>query len=258
MPNPIIPTNIIGLILGAIMFSSVTLRDDLTLAAYGYTSHDLASGSHRFVVAECAACHTIVRKEYRNVGRKHSCPVVVGDQKHCYKCQQWKDLSQYNQNNGKTSKLCKACYNTHPAIKKYERQRRRRLRLAASEGDYRFYISRRGARMLSGWRSAGIPYDVTVADLITLWEQQNGLCYYTNQPMIGSGTDKGRAVWNSPSLDRLIPSIGYKHGNIVWCLWSVNSFKGELTEAEFEALTNSITWRWVGRTHCRQPNNSAG
>jgi hypothetical protein len=60
--------------------------------------------------------------------------------------------------------------------------------------------------------------------------------------MTGNGTFKSVASWNSPSLDRKTPALGYVKENVVWCLYAINSFKGEMDEEEFSSVTRSIKW----------------
>lgn len=229
------------------MFAPTIVRNDLTIATYGYDVESLSSGSHSFVIVECANCNSTMRKEWRNRHRKHQCPIVVGNTKRCFMCERWKDLSLFNKNgklSGGVSKLCRKCYNEHSAVKKCNNRRQKRLKVAAKENDYRFYIKRRYSSLKSRCGS-NIPYNIDIDYLISLWESQNGYCYYTELPMIGSGINKGIAVWNSPSLDRLSPSDGYIVDNLVWCLNCINSFKGQLSEDGFRSIVQSINWRWA-------------
>lgn len=228
------------------MKSPTFIRDDLTLASYGYNSKSLELTSHKFIIVECSGCHTIHRKEYRNIKRQHVCPTVIGNNKHCYQCDQWKDLSLFNKNgklSGGVSKLCKQCYNNHGAVKKYEKQRCARLKCAIKENDFGYYIQRRVQRLISKCRSDQVQCDIDVQHMINLWTQQNGLCFYTSLPMNGTGTDQGLASWNSPSVDRLYPERGYTKHNVVWCLNSVNSFKNSMDVIKFIELVNQIKWK---------------
>lgn len=228
------------------MFSSVVERDDLTIAACGYSIAGMNPGSHDVVVVECTNCHALLRRERRGMERKHQCPVVIGNKKRCHRCNQLKDLSLFNRNgklSGGVAKLCRECYNGHPAVKKLESQRCARLRMAAKDGDYKFYINRRIARLIARARCNKIECNITTAIMIDLWEKQAGLCHYSGLPMIGTGSDNGgMPTWNSPSVDRLRPHEGYVVGNVAWCLYGVNAFKHTLSEDEFVAVLASIKW----------------
>lgn len=55
--------------------------------------------------------------------------------------------------------------------------------------------------------------------------------------------DKGFHGWDSPSLDRLNPNEGYVKKNVVWCTFSVNSFKQSLNYEEFMTQLSKIKWK---------------
>lgn len=61
--------------------------------------------------------------------------------------------------------------------------------------------------------------------------------------MTGNGHVNNFQAWDSPSIDRLIPSKGYIKGNIVWCISAVNAFKSTLTEKEFIEKLSKIRWQ---------------
>lgn len=67
-------------------------------------------------------------------------------------------------------------------------------------------------------------------ELIQLWREQQGRCYYTDRPL--------RLGYNA-SIDHLIPrstspQTEFDIKNIKWVLWSVNQAKGIKPEWEFE------------------------
>jgi hypothetical protein len=231
------------------VLSEVKLRLDLTIAQFGCDPKDLLPGSKQFVIVECTNCATIIRREYRNSYRRHQCPIVVGNKKRCHKCKEWKDLSLFNKNgrlSGGVAKLCRQCYNSHDAVRKLESQRARRLQSAISEGDYKYYIKRRINCLCSRANLNRIPCNIDIEYMTQLWEQQQGLCYYTNIPMSGSGTDRGLPAWNSPSVDRIDPGVGYIIGNVVWCLNCINSFKADVSIDQFKTLIEQSKW-WFQR-----------
>lgn len=93
---------------------------------FGYTSDELHSGSHQKVVVECVTCHRLIHREFRNVNAVHQCPVVDGDKKKCFRCDQWKDLSLFNKSpsgSGGVSKMCssKASFLDRDPLPAYEK-----------------------------------------------------------------------------------------------------------------------------------------
>jgi len=73
-----------------------------------------------------------------------------------------------------------------------------------------------------------------------LWKTQNAKCWYSGLFMKIS---KNKVGFFSPSLDKLDPNLGYIKGNVVLCLFAVNSFKQELIAKDFIDLLASIKWR---------------
>jgi hypothetical protein len=71
---------------------------------------------------------------------------------------------------------------------------------------------------------------LTVQYLVTQWEKQNGLCYYTGLPMDWKANGVKQ---DGMSLDRLSPDLGYVCGNVVFCMFQINTMKGKSTEDEF-------------------------
>lgn len=72
----------------------------------------------------------------------------------------------------------------------------------------------------------GIPCTVTIQDLQSLFDKQQGLCSY-------SGVNISFGKNTSASLDRINSSLGYEPGNIQWLHKRVNWIKNTLDESEF-------------------------
>lgn len=227
------------------MRHNVIIREDLTESRYGYKISDLTDGTRKSIVCECTNCHAIITRRYKEWIRKHQCPTIVGDTKRCYKCELYLDLSQFTTNKnclGGLAKLCKKCHREHPAVKLSEKKRQDRLKSASASGDYGFYIKRKLPRKKSAAIKNGDPWDIDAEYMIKLWEEQCGKCYYTAQTMNGSALDN-MPTWNSPSIDKVDPSKGYIKGNVVWCMYSVNSFKSDMKAGEFLNFVKNIVWR---------------
>lgn len=93
---------------------------------------------------------------------------------------------------------------------------------------------------ISTWRKTScVPSDLTVNYLIELYNNQNGLCYYSGENMVFGWVD-GKIHHNSLSLDKLDPSKGYVQGNVVWCKYLINTMKTDLTEFEFYSMLSKI------------------
>ena len=80
--------------------------------------------------------------------------------------------------------------------------------------------------------------DLTVEFLIALWDSQKGLCSITSKYM---DLSKGRGLKpNTPSLDRIDSTVGYKQGNVRWLCMCVNMLKGKMSDAEMKEWALAI------------------
>ena len=78
----------------------------------------------------------------------------------------------------------------------------------------------------------GIPFDLTDTHLLSLWERQKGLCFYTDiqlEYILREGTKP-----NTMSVDKIIPEKGYTIGNVVLCAYRINIIKLNVTLEEMK------------------------
>lgn len=114
--------------------------------------------------------------------------------------------------------------------------RRKRLLAADPDAYYRherqtsraFHSRRPELKMLysakESAKSQGIPFNLEEADIVI-----PEVCPVLGLPIEKSG---GSRTYNSPSLDRLVPSLGYVKGNVQVISWRANKLKGEGTATE--------------------------
>ena len=85
----------------------------------------------------------------------------------------------------------------------------------------------------------GIPFDL---DLKYLAAIAPDLCPIFRIPLLwGYGEEhgkKGGPANHSPSLDRIIPELGYVKGNVAWISYHANRIKSSATDAELYAVAN--------------------
>lgn len=77
--------------------------------------------------------------------------------------------------------------------------------------------------------------DLTLEYLKEIWENQNGLCPYTNIKMEMPRSSQDEDIKKSPtklSLDRIDPSIGYIKGNVEFVCYCINVMKNDFTKQE--------------------------
>lgn len=88
------------------------------------------------------------------------------------------------------------------------------------------------SRLKTRAKKENIPFNLTLWDLISSWEDQGGKCFYTDAKLIaqvGQGLDK-----HSLSVDRVFPENGYDPNNVVLCTHQANTIKSNMTIFELK------------------------
>lgn len=157
-------------------------------------------------------------------GRGPKIKLVSETEAECSRCFDVKPLTQFIQNRkcGKYTYHLSYCHdcrkvvlNTHlnRSIDNYLQNRTNRLRKRA--GDLK------------------LDFDITTEHLKSLYEQQDGKCFYTDTPMTW-GAGRG-VIMNALSMDRIDPRQGYVQGNVVLCCYRINAIKRDITLDEMKA-----------------------
>lgn len=81
-------------------------------------------------------------------------------------------------------------------------------------------------------KTRGLPFDLDISDIVV-----PEFCPYLNV-LLEKGI--GRHQPNSPSLDRIIPELGYVKGNVQVISYKANSVKNNLTLEELLVFANAI------------------
>jgi dUTP pyrophosphatase len=69
----------------------------------------------------------------------------------------------------------------------------------------------------------GVPFDIPPGHLKSVYDLQQGLCYYSQVPMSIQGT---KSIFTL-SVDRIDPAKGYTKGNVVLCCLGINMMKSD-------------------------------
>lgn len=86
-----------------------------------------------------------------------------------------------------------------------------------------------------------IPFKISAKDVFDAFKSQSGKCYYSNLTMnIIKNTNDSLHDPYKMTIDCLIPVDGYVKGNIVWCLYCINSFKQRMSEKEMMAICHNM------------------
>ena len=166
---------------------------------------------------------------------------------------------------GKRISRCKKC-NGLASKKSWSKKTTEERRLIYREHGKWFEQQAQGGNLkaiiqhkLCSWKGnakrKNVPFDLTTDFLINLWKGQKGRCYYTNKELnITSGQGRGDITLVSRpdqfSLDRLIPSLGYVRGNVVWCGWLINTMKNLMSEEQFYQVCEDILQHRKSNNEC--------
>lgn len=109
---------------------------------------------------------------------------------------------------------------------------------------YDAFFQQKHTRVKHTAQQRDIEYNLNPNFLKTLYEQQNGLCYYTSIPMQLSSTDnwnhKNQADFDILSIDRVDSDIGYLENNVVLCCTGINKAKGNIDNNKFQEFINYL------------------
>lgn len=100
----------------------------------------------------------------------------------------------------------------------------------------KFYENNPQSRLLEGARrrarERGMPCDITKEDIVI-----PEFCPYLGIPL---KRIPGRQSDGTPSIDRIIPELGYVKGNIIVVSWRANNLKCNATLEELKTLVENL------------------
>lgn len=83
---------------------------------------------------------------------------------------------------------------------------------------------------------APLVVDIDAEYLKQVWRDQKGMCAITGIPMVRAT----EAKWDSASVDRINPALGYIPGNVRLLIYCVNAFRGVMTDEQMIAVARKI------------------
>ena len=85
-----------------------------------------------------------------------------------------------------------------------------------------------------------LPFDLDIDYLINCWVENDGCCNLTGQEFdLTNYGNKGQVNPQAPSIDRIIPKLGYVKGNIRLITYHMNVALADFGIDEFEKLINN-------------------
>ena len=142
--------------------------------------------------------------------------------KYCKECCDYKPISEFHKS--QKSLLCKFHHNLFgkESKKKYRQdpKNKEKEKLKYQERKIRLWAN----FLLNYSKSRDCENTLTVDDIIEIYKNQEGLCYWFKVPLIPSLTKKHP---QQPSLDRIDRFKGYTKENIVLCCYAANIGRNE-------------------------------
>lgn len=86
-------------------------------------------------------------------------------------------------------------------------------------------------------KKQGIRFDLIEQDIVDMWGEQAGLCYWFKLPMAWM---EDRNHPQQPSIDRVVPGSHYSRGNVVLACLAANHAKGATEPDEWERFLEHL------------------
>lgn len=182
--------------------------------------------TNRQIAASVGVHHTTIAYHLKNLGLssnfigKLPIDIVSEGMARCRKCKEIKSVAQF-------------CHNRRGQKYEYQfgvcnlcRYNRHNDRVNA---DVKLFLRDRFRRICVRARHRQHPCDLDLDYFIWIYEQQKGLCFYSDISMI-TQLGKGRSkLHESFSIDKVVPRFGYVKGNVVFCIDQVNWCKNDVS-----------------------------
>lgn len=220
------------------------INKEKTLEFCNINTDSLSPNSLKMVWANCSSCGEELYTKYTYIKYRHYCSPIKDNQMICSKCGIYKNFCDFFKATNFSTGLspeCKLCYKSKEVNGPYHARRKERRKRASIDNIELYCRSIIGSIKT---RQTGV-LDFDSAFLVDLWNKQKGLCYYSGLPMQKKDFKDKTPEWRSPSIDKLIPSLGYTRNNIVWCCFAINSFKSSTSSDEFIQKINNIRWSFL-------------
>lgn len=84
-------------------------------------------------------------------------------------------------------------------------------------------------------KDENIPFEINYDYAMDILQKQNFKCFYSELEMFLDGTREDHHY--SLSIDKVVPSLGYIKGNVVFCIHKINLIKNNMTLSEIREWT---------------------
>ena len=160
--------------------------------------------------------------EYKNTNAPLE--MVSETEAKCRVCKEIKNINEFS-----FKKLKSGARSRHTFCKTCLRKREyNRL-----NSDVNKYLASRWSYVRGACKEENIIFDISREDFIQQYSTQNGKCFYTDTEFVwsvGNGLDRRKSI----SVDRIIPELGYVKNNVVFCTYTINTCKNDLSLSEMK------------------------
>ena len=138
-------------------------------------------------------------------------------------------------------KICKTCGSIYQSTS----SRQKHCHSCISTGkpwsqwslDYKKRLTRLCYMAKNRARNKKLAFNISPEYLIKLWEDQGGSCALTGQPLdLNQWGERGQVNPQAPSVDRIVPALGYVKGNVRLITYHMNIALSDFGIEEFENL----------------------
>ncbi len=85
-----------------------------------------------------------------------------------------------------------------------------------------------------------LPFDIDTEFMKGLWKKQNGCCAVSGRPFTFEYNLKGGPHRDGPSIDKIIPELGYVKDNVRFVTYQVNTALSNFGDDELMSLLEDI------------------
>lgn len=193
----------------------------------------------------------------------------------CRKCGSMRDIKEFRKKDGYVQRHCLEC-EREAGRKRYYRNRARYAerhrgwvkanieKVNKQRNEYRAQNAEKLRERQREWRRKNIrlnvvlqslknakirckkqnlPCTVTIKYLLDVLDRQNDRCALSGIKL--SFATISRPIASSCSLDKINRRNGYVEGNVRFLCFAVNSFRGSMSDLEFQRFVLAIQWNWT-------------
>lgn len=140
-----------------------------------------------------------------------------------------------------SKKICKNCGATFEGVRSKlycDTSCTRKANYAMHMFDPEYRLRKLVAMAKSRAKEKDLPFDLTLDFMLELWEHNQGACEILKIPLDLGKSDLGKVHPYAPSIDRIVPEMGYTQGNVRIISYQLNVALSEFGLEQFNELVN--------------------